>query len=230
MTKKLPPRLPSHQRLAIFRSIVGTCKSRSRSGQRSPVMIFYCGRVQRGIYWCLLRVTTLDCWQLCEPGAWMVLSKLYHNGINNCLPSMPLWRASWCQQSIVYVRVKTLERTKVHRHTKTPLEIFTVPDRRFDHVHVDIVGSLPPSRGFSYLLTVMDRFTRWPEVVPLTNTSADTVCRAFLSTWVARFGIPSIVTTDQGRQFQSALWRELTTALGIKLAPASAYHPQTNGM
>ncbi|KRZ87482.1 Transposon Tf2-9 polyprotein [Trichinella sp. T8] len=113
---------------------------------------------------------------------------------------------------------------------KLPLEIFTVPDRRFDHVHVDIVGPLPPSRGFSYLLTVIDRFTRWPEVVPLTNTSADTVCRAFLSTWVARFGIPSIVTTDQGRQFQSALWRELTTALGIKLAPASAYHPQTNGM
>ncbi|KRY64563.1 Transposon Tf2-6 polyprotein, partial [Trichinella pseudospiralis] len=124
----------------------------------------------------------------------------------------------------------TCQRTKVHRHTTTPLEIFTVPDRRFDHVHVDIVGPLPQSRGFSYLLTVMDRFTRWPEVVPLTNASADTVCRAFLSTWVARFGIPSIVTTDQGRQFQSALLRELTTALGIKLAPASAYHPQTNGM
>ncbi|KRZ60461.1 Transposon Tf2-6 polyprotein [Trichinella nativa] len=123
----------------------------------------------------------------------------------------------------------TCQRT-MHRHTKTALEIFTVPDRRFDHVHVDIVGPLPPSRGFSYLLTVIDRFTRWPEVVPLTNTSADSVCRAFLSTWVARFGIPSIVTTDQGRQFQSALWRELTTTLGIKLAPASAYHPQTNGM
>ncbi|KRY45214.1 Pro-Pol polyprotein [Trichinella britovi] len=45
----------------------------------------------------------------------------------------------------------TCQRTKVHRHTKTPLEIFTVPDRRFDHVHVDIVGPLPPSRGFSYL-------------------------------------------------------------------------------
>ncbi|KRY23942.1 Transposon Tf2-6 polyprotein [Trichinella patagoniensis] len=101
----------------------------------------------------------------------------------------------------------TCQRTKVHRHTKTPLEIFTVPDRRFDHVHVDIVGPLPPSRGFSYLLTVIDRFTRWPEVVPLTNTSTDTVCRAFLSTWVARFGILTIVTTDQGRQFQSALAR-----------------------
>ncbi|KRY31569.1 Transposon Ty3-G Gag-Pol polyprotein [Trichinella spiralis] len=48
--------------------------------------------------------------------------------------------------------------------------------------------------------------------------------------WVAGFGILTIVTTDQGRQFQSALWREITIAFGIKLAPASAYHPQTNGM
>ncbi|KRX71579.1 hypothetical protein T06_4744 [Trichinella sp. T6] len=32
-------------------------------------------------------------------------------GINNCLPSVPLWWISWCQQSTVDVRVKILERT-----------------------------------------------------------------------------------------------------------------------
>ncbi|KRX14530.1 hypothetical protein T07_7811 [Trichinella nelsoni] len=52
-----------------------------------------------------------NCWQPCKPGAWMVLSRLYHNDINNCLPSMPLWRVSWCQQSTVYVQVKILEHT-----------------------------------------------------------------------------------------------------------------------
>ncbi|KRY80520.1 Retrovirus-related Pol polyprotein from transposon 17.6, partial [Trichinella pseudospiralis] len=145
----------------------------------------------------------------------------------------------WCDTAQSKTRPYVLQplRRKVFTtlHGLSPVSAYTgirfdVPDRRFDHVHVDIVGPLPLPRGFSYLLTVIDRFTRWPEVVSLNNTSADTVCRAFLSTWVARFGIPSIVTTDQGRQFQSALWRELTTALGIKLAPASAYHPQTNGM
>ncbi|KRY26610.1 Retrovirus-related Pol polyprotein from type-2 retrotransposable element R2DM, partial [Trichinella spiralis] len=41
--------------------------------------------VHRGTYWYLLRVTTLDCWQPCEPGHWMVLSRLYPNFIKNCL-------------------------------------------------------------------------------------------------------------------------------------------------
>ncbi|KRY42622.1 hypothetical protein T01_4415 [Trichinella spiralis] len=45
-----------------------------------------------GIYWYLLRVTTLDCWQPGEPGAWMVHSRLYLNDINRFLLSMSLWR------------------------------------------------------------------------------------------------------------------------------------------
>uniref|UniRef100_A0A5S6QRQ4 Integrase catalytic domain-containing protein n=1 Tax=Trichuris muris TaxID=70415 RepID=A0A5S6QRQ4_TRIMR len=122
------------------------------------------------------------------------------------------------------------QRTKVHRHVYTPPQIFPIPDKRFDHVHLDIVVPLPPSRGYTYLLTMIDRFTRWPEVIPIANVSAETVCRAFVSAWVQRFGVPTVVTTDQGKQFQSTLWRQLCTSLGITLAPATAYHPQTNGM
>ncbi|KHJ42497.1 integrase core domain protein [Trichuris suis] len=122
------------------------------------------------------------------------------------------------------------QRTKVQRHTQTPPSTFTIPDRRFDHVHLDIVGPLPSARGCSYLLTMIDRFTRWPEVVPIANTTAETVCRAFVSTSIQRFGVPTVITTDQGRQFQSALWQQLALSLGIALAPTSAYHPQANGI
>ncbi|KFD60497.1 hypothetical protein M514_27333 [Trichuris suis] len=122
------------------------------------------------------------------------------------------------------------QKTKVQRHTRSPPAVFNVPDRRFDHVHLDLVGPLPASRGFSYLLSMIDRFTRWPEVVPISNASTTEVARAFLTTWIARFGIPTVITTDQGRQFQSSLWKELARFLGIQLAPTSAYHPQANGM
>ena len=46
--------------------------------------------------------------------------------------------------------------SKIHHHVSAPLEQFAVPQCRFDHINVDLVGPLPTSSGFSYLFTVMD--------------------------------------------------------------------------
>jgi hypothetical protein len=42
-----------------------------------------------------------------------------------------------------------------------------VPTRRFSHIHVDLVGPLPASKGFTYLFTIIDRTSRWPEAIPI---------------------------------------------------------------
>ena len=122
------------------------------------------------------------------------------------------------------------QRAKIQRHSSTPLSTFPKPDARFNVVHIDLVGPLPPSQGHTYLLTCIDRFTRWPEAIPLTTITAEAVAQAFLTGWIARFGIPSIIVTDRGRQFESKLWEALTTLLGVKRARTTAYHPQSNGM
>ena len=50
--------------------------------------------------------------------------------------------------------------SKVHQHVKAPLSTFKVPSRRFDHINVDLVGPLPPSQGYTYLFTIVDRFQK----------------------------------------------------------------------
>ena len=80
--------------------------------------------------------------------------------------------------------------SEIGRHTKAPLSPFEPPDRRLGDVHVDVVGPLSPSDGNTYLFTVVDRFTRWPEVIPLYNAEAVTCAKALLNSWIARFWSP----------------------------------------
>ena len=122
------------------------------------------------------------------------------------------------------------QRAKVTRHVAAPIGKFSDTDGRFEHVHLDIVGPLPGSLGFKYCVTAVDRFTRWPEAIPVTDIEAATVARAFISVWIARFGVPAKITTDQGRQFESKLFEELSQIMGMKHLRTTAYHPATNGM
>ena len=72
-------------------------------------------------------------------------------------------------------------------------------------MHIDIVGPLPLSHeGYTHLLTMIDCSTRWPEAVLLRETTAEAALDAFVSTWVARYGMLANLTSDRGVQFTSA--------------------------
>lgn len=114
--------------------------------------------------------------------------------------------------------------SKVNRHTVTPLSTFSTPDAQFDKVHLDIAGPLSYSQCFTYLLTCINHFTQWPEAIPTTDITAQTVPQAFLSGWISQFSIPSTVSTDRGHQFESTLWRELMELLGLKRIHTTAFH------
>ncbi len=61
-----------------------------------------------------------------------------------------------------------------------------MPHHRFTHIHVDLVGTLPPSRSHTYLFTVIDRTSWWPEAIPLTSITAADCARALFANWVSR--------------------------------------------
>ena len=122
------------------------------------------------------------------------------------------------------------QRSKITRHVKAPLAPLDMPSHRFQALHLDIVGPLPECEGFSYLLTIIDRYSRWLEAVPLSSITAEACARALLRHWIARFGTPATVVTDRGRQFVSQLWSELSLLLGVQLRQTTSYHPQSNGL
>jgi hypothetical protein len=70
------------------------------------------------------------------------------------------------------------QQDKVHKHVHLqPAEIL-VPHRHFAHIHVDLVEPLLPSRGHTYLFTIIDRTLRWPEAIPLSSIIAADCARA----------------------------------------------------
>ena len=71
---------------------------------------------------------------------------------------------------------------------------------------------------------------RWAEAIPLLSTTAQVVADSFVANWVARFGVPASITTDQGTQFTRSTRQCMCKALGSKHVWTTAYHPQANSM
>lgn len=121
------------------------------------------------------------------------------------------------------------QKSKVHRHTFSAHGHF-IHTNRFEHLHMDIVGPLAHCQGYRYIVTMVDRKTGWPEAYPVKDITSETVAEIVYSGWIARFGTPLYLTTDQGATFLSHLFTQLSKRMGIRKFRTTAYHPQSNGL
>ena len=95
---------------------------------------------------------------------------------------------------------------------------------------MDILGPLPmTARGNQYILVMSNHFTKWVEAVPMTNQRAETVAKTFVDEVVTRHGVPSKLLTDQERNFEADLMRQVFNLLDVKKLQTSPYYPQTDG-
>ena len=92
------------------------------------------------------------------------------------------------------------------------------------------MGPLPQGkRQVKFLLVAIDYFTKWVEAEALATITEAKVQNFVWKNIVCRFGIPKTIISDNGRQFDSQMFRSFCSGLGIKNKYSSPGHPQANG-
>ena len=122
-------------------------------------------------------------------------------------------------------------RRKSHpNRKKAPLQQKVV-GAPMERVALDIVGPLPETeRGNKYILVVGDYFSKWMEAYPIPNQTAVMVAEKFFNEFVCHFGVPSLLHSDQGSNFEAQVFKEMCNILGIEKTRTTPYNPKSDGL
>jgi len=114
--------------------------------------------------------------------------------------------------------------------TRAPLQLYQA-GAPMERMAVDIAGPFPcTERGNKYICVAMDYFSKWPEAGALPNHEAETVAEFLVTQVFTRFGVPGELHSDQGREFESRVFRECCRLLGIHKTRTTPLRPQSDGM
>lgn len=113
---------------------------------------------------------------------------------------------------------------------KSPLQQ-SLSSKTIESIAIDILGGLPTTRnGNEYIIIVGDYFSKWKEAYAVPNHTAMTVADKLLTEFICCYGTPRQIHTDQGREFESELFKALCEKLGIEKTRTNPYRPQSDGL
>ena len=99
-----------------------------------------------------------------------------------------------------------------------------------ERINLDTIGPLSPSRsGYTYILVLVDCFTRWVSLYPMRDLTMQSAMLQ-LSWHFGHFGTPSVVLHDAGTQFQNQDIQALLALLGIRHTTTHPYSKQENSI
>ncbi len=118
---------------------------------------------------------------------------------------------------------------KANKNPKAPLRAFHA-GFPMERIHMDILGPFTTSQlGNKYILMVICQFSKWIDIIPISDQTAETVAKEFLARIVSYFGCPLEIFTDQGSNFQSNLFSAFCELLEITRTRTTPYRPCGNG-
>ncbi len=95
-----------------------------------------------------------------------------------------------------------------------------------DLVCIDFLSLEPDTKGIANVLVITDHFTRYAQAFPTKDQRAVMVAKVLVEKFFVHYGLPSHIHSDQGRDFECRLIRELLGMLGIRKSRTTPYHPQ----
>ncbi|GFX70612.1 retrovirus-related Pol polyprotein from transposon 412 [Trichonephila clavipes] len=97
-------------------------------------------------------------------------------------------------------------------------------------VTLDLLSLYPASQPerYKFLLVITDHFTKWSELIPLRKASAQAIANALFENYISRYGAPISLISDNGPQFISEVFQQLSHRLDIKHMKMVTYRPQAN--
>jgi transposase InsO family protein len=91
-----------------------------------------------------------------------------------------------------------------------------------------MVGPLRQApRGFTHLLVVVDKFSKWIEARPIVNVRSEEAV-PFFTGIIYRFGIPNTIITNNGTQFTGKKFLNFCDDNNIRVDWSAVAHPKTN--
>ena len=118
---------------------------------------------------------------------------------------------------------------KSARPVVAPLQHLQFPPKPWHTIAIDIKGELHgEASSWRYLIVVYDLHSKWPEVRAV-NTVTSSVVIAFLKDLFSRWGLPTRIISDNGKQFVSREIEAFLSSLSIAHSRTALYHPQSNG-